>query len=83
MRRFEKPAKKQSFSNCDTEMERPSLFATCFLIPRKTTGRVLAQQNGIETIGEETLFGGSTHTSYPLSDGVSCSYEARWIALIS
>lgn len=35
----------------------------------KTTGRVLAQQNGIETIGEETLFGGSTHTSYPLSDG--------------
>jgi len=35
----------------------------------KTTGRVLAQQNGIETIGEETLFGGSAHTSYPLSDG--------------
>ena len=48
----------------ETEFIRQLLLDTA-----KTTGRVLAQQNGIETIGEETLFGGSTHTSYPLSDG--------------
>ena len=50
--------------NGETEFIRNLLLDTA-----KTTGRVLAQQNGIETIGEETLFGGSTHTSYPLSDG--------------
>ena len=50
--------------NGETEFIRNLLLDTA-----KTTGRVLAQQNGIETIGEETLFGGSAHTSYPLSDG--------------
>ena len=50
--------------NGETEFIRNLLLDTA-----KTTGRVLAQQNGIETIGEETLFGGSPHTSYPLSDG--------------
>lgn len=50
--------------NGETEFIRHLLLDTA-----KTTGRVLAQQNGIETIGEETLFGGSAHTSYPLSDG--------------
>lgn len=49
--------------NGETEFIRNLLLDTA-----KITGRVLAQQNGIETIGEETLFGGSTHTSYPLSD---------------
>ena len=48
----------------ETEFIRHLLLDTA-----KTTGRVLAQQTGIETIGEETLFGGSAHTSYPLSDG--------------
>ena len=43
--------------NGETEFIRNLLLDTA-----KTTGRVLAQQNGIETIGEETLFGGSTHT---------------------
>ena len=48
---------------------RDRVYSQLLLDTAKTTGRVLAQQNGIETIGEETLFGGSTHTSYPLSDG--------------
>lgn len=62
-------SQEAEFQQLYTESGETEFIRNLLLDTAKTTGRVLAQQNGIETIGEETLFGGSTHTSYPLSDG--------------